>query len=516
MNRTLASVILCLFASVTLAAEAPVELGKRITGMYDMSFKPFNDAKPVDRMAATDLLRFVNEKKKWSLVFDKAELPQAIPLRDTRTAQGVDQPGYLTAAVNLIRSSDPSADVLRTDILDTGALRIGLVVAQVRLKENEYSLMQQALIEITPRLYYSLVMHTPAPKKQAEETPEMVEAANVFKAIVESIEPIDLSAIRRDQEDRLFRARALFVNWTPKAIAAALVPEQMLRIRKQNDQGDWDEMGYAYVVEEAADSLPRAGVVKVQVDPQQALGVRVGMRMRTRPEAGKIVDLESWMFVTFDRKHEVWSNVTVLKTPAAETAKEREIWYTEVGASDVEKQRVFDKDLAPGDFKEVDQKNKDRKPNDPEFIPFREVEKYKLLVRTETRSAVGQPLQRELPPFYIPQALGTLLPKLVPLNNPTGYLFATYASDTRQVMLRYIDVGLETSVTIGGKNLRGVPVSERLGNEGDPTIHYLTLEGKYLGTVNPSQKNEIFPTTRDELRKLWADADLSKPTDVKP
>jgi hypothetical protein len=221
------------------------------------------------------------------------------------------------------------------------------------------------------------------------------------------------------------------------------------------------------------------------------------------------------MWVSFDRKHEVWSNVTVLHTPGADNPKDREQWFTEVGASDIEKDRVFDKEMLPGDFKEVDAKNKKRKPGEPELVPFREVEKYKLVVRTESRNAVAQPLQRELPPFYLPQALGTMLPRLVPLGSPTGYLFASYASDSRQVMLRYIDVGVETTATLDGKKVRAIPVTERLGAEGPPTTHYLTSTGQYLGTLSPEQKLEITPVKREDLLKIWQDAVLTKPAEVK-
>ena len=521
MTRTLTVFALLFASSLALAqdkpaAEAAVELGKRVSGMWDVSFQPFKDAKQIDRMVPAEILRFANDQKKWSLVFDKAELNPPIPLRDTRNAMGVDQPGYLTAAVNLIRSNDPSADILRTDVLDTGKLKIGLIVAHVQI-QGKHSLMQQALIEITPRLYYSIVMHAPAPDKDLDKSPEVLEAANAFKAIVDSIEPVDLSAIREDQDNRLFRTRALFLNWTRKALLASLRSEQFLRFRRQNDQGKWEEIGYAYVVEQPANNLPRAGDEKsLQPVPNDtADGLRVGMRMRSMPEPGKTVDIESWMYVTFDRRHEIWSNATVMRNPESAVAKEREVWVAEVGATDIEKQRVFDRDLKPGDFKEVDQKNRDRDAKDPEFVPFREVEKYKLRVRMESKNAVAQPLQRELPPFYLPQALGTLLPRIVPLNNPTGYLFATYASENRQVMLRYVDVGIEQTVELNDKTFRAIPVTERLGADGAKTIHYLSPAGEYLGSVNEEQKIQILPTTRDELTRLWRDANLTAPAATK-
>lgn len=490
-----------------------IELGQRVSGMWDVSFQPFKDARQIDRAVPTELLRFVQDKKGWSLVFDRAELPSPIPLRDTRSSGGVDQPGYLTAAINLIRSNDPSADILRTDILDTGKLKIGLIVAHVRA-QNKHSLMQQALIEITPKLYYSIVMYAPAPERDLDKSDSVRESAAVFKAIVDSIEPVDLSAIRQDQDERLFRTRALFVNWTRQAIMSALRPEQFLRFLRQNDRGQWVDIGYAYSVEEPANGLPRKGVVQPSVAPESAEGVRIGMRMRSIPDPGKTVDVETWMYVSFDRRHEVWSTTSLMRDPSASASRDREVWVTEVGASDVEKQRVFDRNLRAEDFKEVDQLNRQRNEKDPEFVPFREVEKYKLLVRTESRNAVATPLRRELPPFYLPQALGTLLPRLLPLKTPTGYLFATYNSDNRQVMLRYVDVGLEQTITLNDKTHLAIPITERLGLDGPKTIHYLSSKGEYLGSINEQMKIQILPTTREELMRLWKDADLTKPSDV--
>lgn len=499
--------------STSIPVSTGIQLGQRVSGMWDISFQPFKDAKQIDRAVPSDLLRFANDKKGWSLVFDRAELPSPIPLRDTHSSSGPDQPGYLTAAVNLIRSNDPAADILRTDILDTGKLKIGLIVAHVRV-QGKHSLMQQALIEITPKLYYSIVMHAPAPERDLDKSENVREAAEVFKAIVDSIEPVDLSAIRQDQDERLFRTRALFVNWTRNVVLSALRPEQFLRFLRQNDQGQWEDIGYAYTVEEPANGLPRSGATQVPVPPESAEGFRIGMRMRSMPEPGKTVDVESWMYVSFDRRHEVWSNTSLMRNPGASSAREREVWVTEVGASDVEKQRVFDRDLRAGDFKEVDQMNRQRNEKDPEFVPFREVEKYKLLVRTESRHAVAPPLQRELPPFYLPQAFGTLLPRLLPLKTPTGYLFATYNSDNRQVMLRYVDVGLEQTVSLNDKTYLAIPITERIGSDGPRTVHYLSPEGEYLGSVNEQMKIQILPTTRQELLRLWKDANLTKPADV--
>lgn len=505
--------LLLLVASLSLAQTtqpAQVKLGERISGMYEVSFKPFEGGKVVkdakDRRPS-EILRLHNEARNWMLIFDKAELQQPLPLKDTIDRNGIEIPGYLTAAVNFIKSGDARADVLRTDIFDTGLLRMGVLVAHVRNPDNSFSLLQQVVIEISPRLYYSIILHSPAPEDIKEPTPDMQEAARVFQAIVDSVEPVDLSKVREDQENRLFRTRALFVQWNRKTLLAAIQPEQFLRFRKQTDAG-YDEIGYAYVVAQPANAIPRPGEIDPATDPEKAAGLRVGMRLRsiTDPvkrvdaagrqieDPSKQIDVESWMFVTFDRNHEVWKNTTVMLNPAAKKADEREVWFAEVGASDLVRERVFDKDLQPHDFKELDKDNK---------LPYRLVDRIKLVIRSESKSHVARPIETQVPPWYLPQAMTTLLPRLVPLNHQTGYLFASYNSESRQVMMRYVDVGAETDAVIDGKKVRAIPVVERLGLEGSPTTHYMSAKGAYLGSINAASKVEILPTDRATLVRLW-------------
>ena len=55
-------------------------------------------------------------------------------------------------------------------------------------------------------------------------------------------------------------------------------------------------------------------------------------------------------------------------------------------------------------------------------------------------------------------------------------------------------LGAEQMVDLGGKQVRAVPISDRIGLEGQPTIHYMSPEGKYLGSVNKSARITILPT----------------------
>ncbi|MBC7783860.1 MAG: hypothetical protein H7144_08465 [Burkholderiales bacterium] len=497
MLRTF-GLLLLLLSSVASAESPKVPLGPRITGNHDITFQPFAEGEKLDRMTDTEVMRLFRKDKQWTLIFEKAQLPEPTPIADGRDPQGREQAGYLAAAVTLIRSADPSADVLRSDLLDTGALRIGLIIASIKSGERERALLQRALVEVTPRLYYSIEMRSPAPLTGLDEDPSAREAAETFRAIVDSIQRVDLSKVREDQDQRLFRTRALFVEWNAKRIQSVLIPEAYLRIRR-----DGKDVGYIYVAEEAA-TLPRPVIEKkaIEVAAEKAAGVRVSMRMRTMPEQGKMIDTQSWMFVTTDRRHEVWSATTLAKDANAKNESEKEVHLTELGASDMKQERVFDRDMKPGDFKDADKQGSQ---------PFRMVDEYKLVVNTESGTGVAPPVERDLPPFYLPQALAWTLPRLLPLNRPTGYLFASYSPDMRQVMLRYVDVGLEGDTSIGGIKARAVPITERLGDDGSPTVHYVTMSGQYLGTMNQQTGLVITPTDRASLLKIWKDANLTQP-----
>ena len=70
-----------------------------------------------------------------------------------------------------------------------------------------------------------------------------------------------------------------------------------------------------------------------------------------------------------------------------------------------------------------------------------------------------KPTDTKLPPYYLPQALGQLLPRLLPAE-PAQYLFAFYVSGPRTVLQRYIDVGAPSEVELDGQSVRAIPISD--------------------------------------------------------
>ena len=70
-------------------------------------------------------------------------------------------------------------------------------------------------------------------------------------------------------------------------------------------------------------------------------------------------------------------------------------------------------------------------------------------VTTASTKVNAEPVTRTLPPFYLPQALGHLLPRLVPLKEPKSYMFASWVGETREVPVDVRNVAA-TQRSIGG------------------------------------------------------------------
>ena len=469
-----------------LPSAMPAVLGERFTGMFDVSFRPFAGGKQLDSNDANEKARFFREDKNWTLIFTRADLPDEAPLKDRTGPNGKTQGGYLNSVVNKLRTDDTGADVLRNEIIDLGDLRIG-VIAAATVDHGRRVLLQQALMEVTPQLYYTLTMIVPIAPGEPKADPAAQEAATVFKGILDSIEKVDLSQLKREQDESLVRTRGLWAAWKKDKILGALTPDRYLAFRREGK-----DVGYAYIVEQPADGLPKPGEVHNPMPADKAPGVRVGVRTFTAGENGRSIETESWMYVTFDRQHEAWSNLSVVNDPNAQSVKDRRMNYSEIGASDIEMKRVFD----------TDERGR---------TTAHEVPQYTMNVRHADRNLVAEPLSFKLPPFYLPTALGQMMPRLLPLDYSTSYLFATYNGGNRKLMMRYVDVVPEQAVKIDGKTLRGVGVSERIGMSGSITTHYFTRSGEYLGTVNKDTRVEVVPTDRATLLATWKDANLTEP-----
>ncbi len=490
-------------------AKASARLGQPFESMAaGISLRPPAGWKQIRRSGTDEIVQFVNDDQTRVLKVARLTLSRGMPLVDRQSPDGATQ-GLLKATAEKLKAETPAAELLREDTTNIGQADVGMIVIRYGIGQQR-RLLQQALVQVDPQLYYILTLTTPAgasrmddlttPEDESWEDPEDRKVVDLFAAMIDSVQLIDRSVIKDDQDQRLYRTRALFVNLPERALTRALVPEQWLRIMR-----DGKDIGYSYVVEEAAPGLPDESESRGAAPQGKPTGFRVGVRSRTVPEENVRVDAESWQYMSFDRRHEVWSSIAVVENTKKldQDGKPARDGVMEFGASDRQVTRVRANEREAG----ID-------PNDPKQPDMRTTEAYHLVVTRATRSSHDQPVERELPPFYMPQALGHLLPRVLPLNEPKGYLFAYYVSDAQEVMLRYIDVLQDREVVLNNQKIRAVPVQDRIGLEGAVTTHYLTVRGQYLGSVNEESGITILPTDADTLVKLWTAPELTRPNRI--
>jgi hypothetical protein len=425
-----------------------------------------------------ELAEFYDQKRGWDFKVALSHPDQPTELTTQTAPDGTRHDGLLELTLAQVKRTNPGAEVLRSDVTNIGEAQVGMIALRYT-QGTQRRLTQLAIVQKSKFLFYIFNLTTPGAKPQPaaatqpadagpQDDPTEVAAVHTFTQVLDSLKFLDQSAIREDQVQRLFRTRNLFRNWTNARVTAALVPEQWLRVLR-----DGKDVGYSYIVERPEHR-------------GNANGIQIGIRSRTRSKPGTTVDAEIWMYSNIDRKHESWSNVVRL-SDTANPAKATN-YGTEIGSSDAL------------------------------------LESHPLTVKTVGKNANAEPLTRELPPWYLPQAISHLLPRLIPLNEAKTYMFANYVSDQHEVMSRYVDVQRERDVTLNGEHLRAIPIADRLGLQGVPTYHYFSPDGKYLGSETtlmqqspddptPHQvKLLILPTTAEELNRIWDKPNLTAPS----
>jgi hypothetical protein len=482
----------CLITVPARAQTLPVTPGSELLGQRfesraaGIALRPPLGMKTIrGAVGKAEVVRFIDDERKWVVKVTRVilEMDKPVPLTKWKDDEGRINNGMLEFTTEQFRTDTPGAEILRQDVIDVGDLPVGMMAARFNFG-LETNLTQQAIVgQPSSQLqYYIIAMTCPAPRQgDLESDPGVRAAVESFNATVRSVQVLDQTAIKEDHVERLFRTRTLFVNWTTDRLKRSIQPEQWLRVIQ-----DGKDIGYTYVVEELGQDIPRKGKPDRQGPAQ---GVLIGVRSRMLPPTGGQLDSESWLYCSFDRKNEAWSTIAYIDDP-----KEGKSTGGEVGVSRKREKPVADKP--------------------PEGIGKPVVsltEEYRLEVTRLGRNISSEPIIRDLPPYYLPQALGQLLPRLVPLREPKTFLFATYVSDAGQLMYRYVDVGAEKDVALGGKRLRAVPVKDHVGLEGSVTTHFISPEGKYLGSVNEDSKVTILPTDPATLEKLWKNLNLSRP-----
>jgi hypothetical protein len=475
--------------------------------------------------AGDDIAVFGDPDRKWELKLTRILRTQATTLQGGVDNFGKPVPGLLDSTVANLKRDLSGCTILRqdlTNVADAGAASVRDNVAMIALRYTiggTNYLSQQAIIQASEKLFYVMSLTSPAGQNTDVPDPGERRAVEAFRQMLDSVRLLDTAAIRREQDGRLFRTHAMLYQFKSKArVHAAIIGEQWLRVlRKGHD------VGYSYITEQTAAGIPRP------LKPEELRagkgdrdlvkdgdGILVGIRSRMitppelfdgtqKPKGPTQVDTATWLFVTPDQRLEDWSRITVIKDgTAGRDGKPVQREITEFGASNIEEKRELDKDALPGTK------------IDPKQPPVSIREHHHLNVTVIGETGGTAPVDQEVPRFYLPQALGQLLPRLLPLRpeadgSPRTYMFAMYVPETRQVMSRYVEVGKEVDYVLAGKPIHAVPITDRLGWNGSVTTHYVSLEGKYLGSENKDSNTVVLPSDAATLLAIWKGANLTQP-----
>lgn len=439
-----------------------------------ISFKRLAGSKEIPHAAADALLaEFVSPDKTWVLKVAQTKTDRPLALTVYRDQWGIEQKGLKELTLEQTKRTNPGAEVLRDDVITIGEADVGMIAVRY-VEGTQRKLTQLALIKKSEMLYYVFNLTTPGSSARLdkaattepaeEEDPNERRAVETFSQLLDSVKFLDRGAIRDNQNQRLFETRLLFGNWTASRVQKALVGEQWLRMIR-----DGKDIGYTYVIEKSEQRGNTDGVL-------------IGVGSHTREPNKPAMDMESWMYSNIDRQHESWTNVARSLDDKGEGN-----YVSEVGATD------------------------------------KLLESYPLTVKTKAKSGNADPVQRELPPFYLPQAMCHMLPRLLPLHDQREYMFACYVGGQREVMARYVEVLREQEVTFNGRKIRAIPIHDRIGWDGPVTNHYMSPEGVYLGSESilrqPAAEGQaandvhmvLLPSDADTLIKLWGSPNLTAP-----
>ena len=438
------------------------------------------------------------------------------PLVSEPTPEGGTRGGMIDQVVRqLAVEAGPGGrmDVLRravTPLADAGAGRAGVVAARYRAGPaglGSPTLLRQTAVvpvgEAPATQFFRLDLVSPAPDAEDPAAvagdPRVVSAVGAFTRVLDSLEVVDQTALYEDQRDRLLRTRSLLVNLKVRGrIASAAAGDQWWRVVR-----DGEDVGVMRVIEEPADGLPgdvgagfdpgeRAGAV----DPTEAAGVRVGVRLRMRTaDPGVTIDRRTWSYAgreldqgDFRESNALYEAGDGEATPAAAGVVVGQMRERRVPRP---VEVVTDAGLRTRQVIGVDTRRE-------------------LTVTHTLDGAIrGEPLRRELPPWYLPGAVDHLLPRLLAPWGADSYLVAVYAPGRREVMNKYVDVAGPALVTppgaaAGDLPVRAFTVTTRLGVGGDPTVHYVAAEGyRWLGSVDGAGGTSVIPSTRDEVDAIW-------------
>lgn len=470
------------------ADESPAaRLGVRFTSLAaGLSFRPPAGGVQHRRLGmGTDIVQYLNTDEKWSLKVSRLFLETPTQLVGPEERGGLPaemaqaKPGLLDEMVRQLRIHDANTQILRKEMINVGPHDAGVIVSRYTQGAGLW-LRQQAFVKSNDQVYYVFDFNTPSGRAandpQEVEDPAERMAVGIFDAMLDSVRLLDQTPVIEDNNQRLYRTRALLVS-LPKLIEKGVVPEQYFRLVRQGK-----DIGWSFMAETLGQHVGRNGVF-------------VNMASHLQADERTKVNMISEMFCALDLKtaDELWATMTLIDKDGKQEA------FTEIGQSDKRIKRILDESRGKLDKE------------DPRQPPVRLAEVYTLDVKQRTLAGLKQVAKRDLAPYYLPQALGAMLPHVLPISEPKTYLFVSWVPSEQELIHRYLDVEAPREVELGGKKLKAAVIRDRIGLEGEPTLHYIAPDGKYLGSFNQATGVSVIATDAREIMRRWPEAKFVNP-----
>lgn len=483
-------VLCCICSLVRAQTEEDLRdrLGERfVTRAAGLTFRPPGEAPPIKHVAmGIEIVRFASSEDHWSLRVSQMVLDKPTPLARRGQAALPKAAGELRATqpvlddcVRQVMAQNPGAQILRNDVINVGSHDTAMIVARYSQGTQTW-LRQQAVIQRNDQHYYIFDFTTPSGRTLAdaddvEDTAEKM-AVGIFSVMLDSVQLLDLRPIEADNNERLYRTRTFMLS-LPRKIPQTVAAEQFFRVVRGGK-----DIGWSYVTEEIGERRGEAGLTVAALSQWAEAG-------------GAKFDIASEMFASLSNKtaHEQWVTHNVVEKDA------KKDYVSEFGESKKKTARFVDEDRGEADPADV------RQPR------VRYSEQYSLTLSRSSKAAGATPVARNLPPYYMPQAISSMLPRLVPLSEPKGYLFMVWVGSEGELIHRYLDVEPERTVNFFGSERRAIAVKDRIGLEGEPTYHYFSPDGKYLGNFTKSTGVTVLACDQQALSRLWPNATISRP-----
>jgi hypothetical protein len=492
-------------------------LGKPFRSRLEgIQFNPPAGGTMMRELNSGEVVRFVYPSENWDI--HVKPITSHVPLR---LSNKLADDGVLQMVVNQLKNNN--AQIITQDVrrLTAGGKDIGLIEARYEAGINVI-FTQVAIVEDDAQRFFEVQMNSPGKPKTAPaaaEDPNETDARKMFQHMIATVAVLDRQSLGKEQQHRVYATDLLWVQLDRRRITSAIVPQHFMRV-VQNGK----DIGFIQVDERLATHSGHEGIEYIVHSRVKTGAEQITDAARSQPlvnegntipnglvsspgaapssansgvansgavNSGAPTNLytNSTYFVTFDRAHEDWNTITQVDQQSSSQ-------LTEMGNSDrVDRIRLDFAALA------AEQKSgnrpKDRQP------PTTQVSDYALKVDQYAHGGhLGKPVKTELYPFYLPQAMGQMLARLLPID-PEKYLFSFYVSNQKNVMARYVDVGKAVDITLDGQQYHAIPIADRIGVDGIPTVHYVTKDGQWLGSVNEDSKLLVLPCDAGTLEAIW-------------